>query len=69
MSDGNWFRFDLWLYNEMKKRDITPKELAKASELSYTGILLLLKGDRNPTLYSFQKILRVLGLHIEVVED
>jgi len=69
MNDGNWFRFDLWLYNEMKKRDMTAKELAQKAELSYTAITLFLRGDRNPTLYSFQKILRAFGLHLEVVQD
>lgn len=29
MNEGNSFRFDLWLYNQMKRRGMNMKELAE----------------------------------------
>lgn len=69
MNEGNMFRFDLWLYNEMKKRNWDSLDLEVESGISRASINLYIKGRQYPTFYSFAKIIAALGKHIEIVDN
>lgn len=68
MNEGNMFRFDLWLYNELVKRQWTGADLARKTGLSKVTVGQYLGNDRLPTLRSFQLILDAFGKHL-VIED
>ena len=68
MNEGNSFRFDLWLYNEMVKRGWNGADLARKTGLTKVTIGQYLGNDRLPTLKSFQLILDAFGKHL-VIED
>ena len=68
MNEGNFFRFDLWLYNEMVKRGWNKADLARACGLSKVIVGKYMANKQGPTLYSFQKILAALGKHV-IIED
>lgn len=46
----------------LEDRNMSRQELAKKSEVSYAHINMILKGDRNPTLYTAIKIAHALGV-------
>lgn len=69
MNNGNNFRFDLWLYNEMKKRGWNLFDLEYYSGVSRSSIEGYINKRRNPTLSSFARILAAFGKHIEIVDD
>lgn len=69
MNEGNAFRFDLWLHNEMQKRGWNTTDMAEASGLTHVTIGYYLRNTRTPTLYSFGMILKALGKHIIIEDD
>lgn len=69
MNKGNMFRFDLWLYNEMKKRNWNYFDMEYYSGISRSSIEGYVNKRQNPTLYSFQRILAAFGKHIEIVNN
>lgn len=69
MNKGNKFRFDLWLYNEMKKRQWDSIDVEIASGISKSSIDAYTKGKQYPTLYSFAKIIEAFNKHIEIVDN
>jgi transcriptional regulator with XRE-family HTH domain len=69
MNEGNEFRLDLWLYNEMKKRGLSISDLAEKSSLSYSSIQQYINRNKMPTLQSFGLILKALGKHIVIEDD
>ena len=69
MNKGNRFRFDLWLYNEMKIRGWDTIDMELETGLNSTTIASYLKGKFMPTLESFAKILNAFGKHIEIVDN
>ena len=68
MNEGNSFRFDLWLYNELVKRGWTGADLARKTGLSKVTIGQYLGNDRMPNLRTFALILDAFGKHL-VIED
>lgn len=69
MNKWNKFRFDLWLYNELKKRHWDSFDLEVASGISKSSIEAYMKNRQHPTLYSFAKILEAFDKHIEIVDN
>ena len=69
MNEGDSFRFDLWLYNEMQKREWNLMDLSRASGLHHATLGYYITGTRLPTLASFALILKALGKHIEIVDN
>ena len=68
MNEGNNFRFDLWIYNEMIKRNWDAIDLSVESGLSVTTINHYLRDDYLPTMYSLALILKAFNMHM-VFED
>ena len=69
MNEGNEFRFDLWIYNEMVKRGWDVTDLSIESDLSVTTINHYLRNDYLPTLYSLALILKAFDMHMEFVQN
>lgn len=69
MNEGNKFRFDLWLYNEMAKRGWNISDLSRKTSLTRQTIRFYLQNKRGPTLMSFALILEAFNKHIEIVDD
>lgn len=69
MNEGNEFRLDLWIYNEMKKRGLSISDLSEMSGLSYSSIQQYINQKKMPTLQSFGLILKALGKHIVIEDD
>ena len=64
MNEGNNFRFDLWIYNEMVKRGWDAIDLSVESGLSVTTINHYLRDDYLPTMYSLSMILKAFNMHM-----
>ncbi len=69
MNEGNWFPFDLWLYNEMQKRGWDIFDMSVYADISPQTISAYLKGKFEPTLKSFGKILNAFGKHVEIDDN
>lgn len=69
MNEGNLFRFDLWLYNEMKKRNWNTLDMERRTGLTHSTILNYLKNKTQPQLYSLALILKALNKHIVIEDD
>ena len=69
VNEGESFRFDLWLYNEMCKREWNVLDLAIESGVSEKSIYEYARGTRLPTLRNFHLLLQALGKHIEIVDN
>lgn len=69
MNEGNYFRFDLWLYNEMKLRSLTVADLAEISGVSERSICYYLRNKIMPSWRTLEDILKVFGKHLEIVSD
>ena len=67
MNDGS-FRFNVWLYNEMKKRQLDSFDLEALSGVSKSSIEAYLKCRQYPTLRSFEMILDALGKKFIITE-
>lgn len=68
MNEGNSFRFDLWLYNQMKRRGMNMKELAEKAGISAQSVSDYVKNTRMPTVMTLALILNALDMHM-VFED
>ena len=69
MDEDNLFRFDLWLYDEMNKRDLNATDVAEMADLSLHSIYGYLHNRTTPRLGSLALILKAFGKHIEIVDD
>ena len=61
--------FDKWLREEMEKRNYSARAMAKKTGLTYQTILFLMRGERQPSLYTFSRILTAFDLHMEIVQN
>lgn len=68
MNEGNSFRFDLWLYNQMKRRGMNMKGLAEKAGISAQSVSDYVKNTRMPTVMTLALILNALDMHM-VFED
>lgn len=69
MNEGNNFRFDLWLYNQMQRRGWSRQDMAEKTGLDRVTIGYYLTNVRLPTMTSLALILKALGMHMEFVYD
>ena len=69
MNEGNEFRFDLWLYNELKKRGMRQIDLATKAGVSPTTITYFLQNKRMPNTRTIAAILDALDMHLEIVSN
>lgn len=69
MNVGKSFRFDLWLYNEMKKRHWTQVDLAEIAGVQVSTIHYIVHNKHFPNWQTLSLILEALGMHMEIVED
>ena len=69
MNDDNYFRFDLWLYNEMKKRSLTISDLAERVGVSERSICYYLRNQVMPSWRTLEDILKAFDMHLEIVTD
>ena len=68
MSDGKSFRFNVWLYNEMKNKHLDSFDMEVLSGVSKSSIEAYLKDRQYPTLRSFELILDALGKKFIITE-
>ena len=69
MNDNEYFRFDLWLYNELKKRGTKQIDLAEKSGVSISAIHYLLRNKQQPTMRTLGMILNALDMHMDLVSN
>lgn len=69
MNENGCFRFDLWLYNELKKRRMKQIDLAEKSGVSISAIHYLLRNQQQPTMRTLAMILNALDMHMEFVQN
>ena len=69
MNENGYFRFDLWLYNELKKRGMKQIDLAEKSGVSISAIHYLLRNKQQPTMRVLGMILNALDMHMEFVSN
>ena len=69
MNENGYFRFDLWLYNELKKRRMKQIDLAEKSGVSISAIHYLLRNKQQPTMRVLAMILNALDMHMEFVSN
>lgn len=65
--DEYWF--GEWLLDEMEKRGLTKRQLAKMTGMSTVGIGYYIDFKRHPRADSMRIILDALGKHIEIVDN
>lgn len=69
MNEGNNFRFDLWLYNEMQKRGMSILDLAEKADVTEKTIRRFVKNQGLPTMTTLALILDALDCHMEFVSN
>ena len=69
MNEGNEFRFDLWLYNQIQKRGWSLYDLEEKSGVSEQSLSLYLHNKCLPTFRSFALLLKAFNQHIIVEDD
>ena len=69
MNEGRFFRFDLWLHNEMKKMGMDQRNLALGIGISETMISRYIHNKSQPGISNLAKILKCLGKHIIIEDD
>lgn len=69
MNENGYFRFDLWLYNELRKRGMKQIDLAEKSGVSISAIHYLLRNKQQPTMRVLTMILNALDMHMEFVSN
>ena len=69
MNEENSYRFDLWLYNELKKRNMTMKEFAEKAQVSESTIKRCVHNEGLPTMTTLALILDALDCHMEIVSN
>ena len=65
----NEFNFSDWLIDEMEKKNISSKQLAKETGLSYQIIRFYVTEDRSPSLKNFMLFLNYFNKHIKIVDN
>jgi transcriptional regulator with XRE-family HTH domain len=69
MNEGNNFRFDLWLYNEIKRRGLNISEFADRAGISSDAVSDYLKNKRLPNMVTLALILKALKMHLIFEDD
>lgn len=69
MNENGYFRFDLWLYNELRKRGMKQIDLAEKSGVSISAIHYLLSNKQQPTMRTLGMILNALDMHMDFVPN
>ena len=69
MNENGYFRFDLWLYNELRKRGMKQIDLAEKSGVSISAVHYLLRNKQQPTMRTLGMILNALDMHMEFVSN
>ena len=60
--------FSDWIVDEMDKRGLDVKALAKKTGVCKTIVYAYIKGERLPNMYTFSQLLKVFGLKMQIVE-
>ena len=69
MNDDKGFRFDLWLYNEMKKRGMNTMDMERLTGVAHSTTSNYLHNKWSPSFAVLSQILPAFGKHIEIVDD
>ena len=69
MNEGNEFRFDLWLYNQLQKRGFTQKEFADKAGITSATVSYFIHNQKMPTVRTLALILDALDMHMEFVDN
>lgn len=64
----NDFNFSDWLIDMMEKTNVSSKQLAKDTGMSYATIRFYVTEDRNPSLNTFLMFLDYFGKRMEIVD-
>lgn len=64
----NDFNFSDWLIDMMEKANVSSKQLAKDTGMSYAAIRFYVTEDRNPSLNIFLMFLDYFGKRMEIVD-
>lgn len=64
----NDFNFSDWLIDMMEKANVSSKQLAKDTGMSYATIRFYVTEDRNPSLNTFLMFLDYFGKRMEIVD-
>lgn len=62
------FNFSDWLIDMMEKTNVSSKQLANDTGMSYVAIRFYVTEDRNPSLNTFLMFLDYFGKRMEIVE-
>ena len=65
MNDS--FNFSDWLIDMMEKTNVSSKQLANDTGMSYVAIRFYVTEDRNPSLNTFLMFLDYFGKRMEIV--
>ena len=66
-SNGS-FNFSDWLIDMMEKTNVSSKQLANDTGMSYVAIRFYVTEDRNPSLNTFLMFLDYFGKRMEIVD-
>ena len=69
LNEWNSFRFDLWLYNEMRKRGWNTQDLAEKAGITRQAVVFYLADERLPTMRTLAEILSAFDMHMEFVDN
>ena len=64
----NEFNFSDWLIDEMEKKNISSKQLAKETGMSYQIIRFYVTEDRTPSLKNFMMFLNYFNKRMNIVD-
>lgn len=62
------FNFSDWLIDMMEKTNVSSKQLANDTGMSYVAIRFYITEDRNPSLNTFLMFLDYFGKRMEIVD-
>lgn len=62
------FNFSDWLIDMMEKTNVSSKQLANDTGMSYVAIRFYVTEDRNPSLNTFLMFLDYFGKRMEIVD-
>lgn len=69
MNEGNSFRFDLWLYNEMKKRNWNTMDMERKTGIKHCTFSNYLHNKCMPNMYMLALILKAFNMHMVFEQD
>ena len=61
--------FGLWLKNELLRRKMLQKELARNIGVTEVSVSRWINGVRHPKLEQMMNLLRMMGYHLEIVKN